>query len=340
MPLFDLPGSPGISVRKEVFGAFNPLKNTGGALKSAAFGGLSGAAMGGIVGGAPGMVAGAALGAAFGALTAAAKQLINTWNRLSDFSEKMADHFKFVNNGFARMDAAWERLRFRLKREWASTLQPFMKRVHEFATKFTQRWSRLGMRFFEALEPLLNVILDLLKSLEPLLYNFVKALTWVVEKIMKIADALYWTEEEIYEAMGTTEKDASTWQRVAAAEGEYFSKVGWGAVIGGAVGGPFGALIGAGAGAVKGGWDFFTSRGAFDYKTLLSIPAGGFITGFKHLLGETKPSSAETPEPEQLLQTVNIYVGEELEHHVDTLDEAVALIRNMQASRTLHMEYA
>lgn len=350
MPLFDLPGSPGGSVRKEILGAFSPMQSAGGTLKGALFGGLTGAAIGGMVGGVPGMAAGAALGAAFGGLIAATKKLIDRWSKLGKFSEKLTRHFSDIDAGFAQMHAAWERLRFRLKREWATTLRPFMRQLNEFARAFTERWSRLGMRFFKAIEPLLEVVLDLLKSLEPVLYKFIEALIWVIEKLVALADLLFVSSEEVYEWLGIKPEEASAGQRVTANLVDYGSNIAWGALMGGAVGNLPGALIGAGAGAVKGLYDFFT-RGAFDMQALMSAP-GGFIAGagsnVLNMLGMDRPFDAAVSmerqlaqsEEETLAQTINIYVGEEKRYDVATLDEAVSLVRNMQLQRTFRGEYA
>lgn len=159
-----------------------------------------GAAAGLWAGGPVGAAVGAGIGTALGTVTAAATRLAETMKRLEGVTRNLIEQYKAYSPAIARMRHQWRLLDRRLNRIWAETLAPTLKKLTDIGTEFKERWTKMKVEFFEAIEPHLTKILDFVNitmriTLE-VFGKLIKAITVVIDKLTWLGRKLGWFEEE------------------------------------------------------------------------------------------------------------------------------------------------
>lgn len=168
---------PGLPLAGEIWAARpKPLS----ALWSAKGGALPGAAAGLMVGGGPvGAAVGAAVGIALGAVAASAKRLNENMKLLEATTRRLIEQYKAYSPVIARLRNQWIVLERRLNRIWAQTIAPTLKRLTEIGTEFKERWTRIKVEVFQAIEPYLKRVLSILQKIS-------RASLWMFEKLTKV----------------------------------------------------------------------------------------------------------------------------------------------------------
>ena len=174
--------APGAELGRYTWQTIRPTESASSMLGGMGRGALTGAALG-IMGGPAGMLGGAALGAAIGGFTAIVKSMTQTWFGLTTASSNLLKRFQDIDPVAARLSAQWRILDERLERAWAKTLQPMMERLGTWSLKFKENWSDISIRFFQAIEPILDILIDLLISFEPIIRVLVDILVKILYAI-------------------------------------------------------------------------------------------------------------------------------------------------------------
>ena len=180
---------------------------------SALWGGTKGGAVGGAVagtavGGFPvGTAIGAAAGIALATVAASSGRLKERMDRLEETTRSLIEQYKAYSPAIARMRNQWMLLDRRLNRIWAETLAPLLKKLTDIGTEFRERWTRMKIDLFQAIEPLLKRVLDIFQKLGRatiwILEKFLKVIGAVIEGFTKLARFLHWLPEE--ETRGRTQ---------------------------------------------------------------------------------------------------------------------------------------
>lgn len=142
-----------------------------------------GAAAGLWSGGPAGAVVGAAIGTAVGVVTASAGRLRETMDRLERSTRSIIEQYKAYSPVIARLRQQWMLLDRRLNRIWAETLAPTLKKLTDIGTEFRERWTRMKVDLFQAIEPALKGILNMLQNLS-------RATLWTLEKFLKVINTV------------------------------------------------------------------------------------------------------------------------------------------------------
>lgn len=172
MALSDLPLAGAIwASRPKPLGAL-----WGGAKRGA----ITGAAIGLTAGGGPVTAAvGAAVGTALGTVAASASRLAENMDRLEGVTRRLVDQYKAYSPIISRLRQQWILLDRRLNRIWANTLAPTLRKLTEIGTEFRERWTRMKVSFFQAIEPSLKKILNVIQRVS-------RATLWMFEKLSKV----------------------------------------------------------------------------------------------------------------------------------------------------------
>jgi len=168
----------------------------GGAKKGAPMG----AAVGLSVGGPVGAAVGAAVGIALGTVAASAGRLRERMDRLEESTRNIIEQYKAYSPVIARLRNQWMVLDRRLNRIWAKTLAPLLKKLTDIGTEFRERWTRMKVDLFQAIEPLLKRVLNIFQKFGRItlhiLEKFIKAISTVIEGFTKLARFLHWLPGE------------------------------------------------------------------------------------------------------------------------------------------------
>jgi len=151
-----------------------------------------GAAAGLWAGGPVGAAVGAGVGTALGTVTAASQRLAASMNRLEESTRRHIEHYKLFSPVIARLRHQWRLLDRRLGRMWAETLAPTLKKLTDIGTEFRERWVRMKVEFFSAIEPHLLRFLDFFRT-------FGRITLFFTEKLMKVIGGLLTGLEKLLE---------------------------------------------------------------------------------------------------------------------------------------------
>lgn len=159
-----------------------------------------GAAVGYTAGGPIGAGVGAAVGTALGTITAASQRLVESMNRLETVTRRHIEQYRLYSPVIARMRHQWTLLDRRLNRIWAETLAPILKKLTDIGTEFKERWTKMKIEFFQAIEPHLLRFLDFFHKFGRITLFFtekiVKAIGWLLTALEALAKKLNWITEE------------------------------------------------------------------------------------------------------------------------------------------------
>lgn len=180
----DSPGNLGQSIWNENPKPFSAL------FKGVGQGGLAGAVTGGMLGGLPGAAAGAALGSLFGALTSSLKATTSQLDRLQQVMGPLLERYKEVNPIISQIKSQWDLLQRRIDTAWARTIAPVLKQLSTVEREFTERWNKMKMGFFEAIQPYLMATLRFLqvkmRVVMSVLEAFSKIMTTIIDQLTKV----------------------------------------------------------------------------------------------------------------------------------------------------------
>lgn len=171
MPLGDIPAAGEIWAARP-----KPLSALWGGAKAGA---PVGAAAGLWAGGPVGAAVGAAAGTALGVVAQSSRRLSVSMEHLERVTRSLVEQYKAYSPVIARLRHQWILLDRRLNRIWADTIAPTLKKLTEIGTEFRERWTRMKVDFFQAIEPALKRILDVFQKLG-------RATLWVFEKLLKV----------------------------------------------------------------------------------------------------------------------------------------------------------
>jgi len=146
-------------------------------------GGLPGALGGLAVGGPVGAAVGAGLGTTFSLISNAGTRLTENLNRLNSILQPLIEHYRVYSPIIARLSHQWELLRRNLDRSWAQTIAPLLKQLSDIQREFTERWNRMKIEFFQAVEPYLQQVLRFLQT-------GMRAGMWLWERLNRIVDMM------------------------------------------------------------------------------------------------------------------------------------------------------
>lgn len=167
-----------------------------------------GAAVGLWAGGPVGAAVGAGVGTALGTVSIAATRLAESMKRLEESTRNLIEQYKVYSPAIARMRHQWELLDRRLNRIWADTLAPTLKKLTDIGTEFKERWTKMKVEFFQAIEPYLKKSLDFFRTMGRITLEvtskLVKAIEFVIDRLTWLGRKLGWFEEE--EKRGPTRK--------------------------------------------------------------------------------------------------------------------------------------
>lgn len=155
-----------------------------GGLRGAGWGAATGAAVGGPWGAAIGAGVGANIGITLGMITAASQKLIESMKRLEGVTRNLIEHYKVFSPAIARMRHQWELLDRRLNRAWADTIAPTLKKLTDIGTEFKERWNRVKIDFFQAIEPYLSKMLDFFRKVGRITLWLTSKLLGIIEKLL------------------------------------------------------------------------------------------------------------------------------------------------------------
>lgn len=149
-----------------------------------------GAAAGLWAGGPVGAAVGAAVGVALGTVAQSARRVSESMERLERVTRSLIEQYKAYSPVIARLRHQWMLLDRRLNRIWAETLAPTLKKLTDIGTEFRERWTRMKVEVFQAVEPFLKTILDLVQKISRITLGvfekFIKAITTVIEGLAKM----------------------------------------------------------------------------------------------------------------------------------------------------------
>ena len=139
----------------------------------------TGAAAGAMAGGLPGAAVGAGLGATFGILENIMTKVNPQMKQLEQLTRKLVDQYKDYSPIISRLNHQWRLLDRNVSRMWAKTLAPLMKQFTAMGTDFRQRWEKMKVDIFQAIEPFLKTVLTVFG-------NTVKTVIAVFEFLSKV----------------------------------------------------------------------------------------------------------------------------------------------------------
>jgi len=168
--------------------------------KGAVWGGAAGLTAGGPWGAVAGAAAGAGIGVALGTLSVATRRLSETMARLEHRTRSIIEQYKAYSPVIARLRHQWMLLDRRLNRIWADTLAPTLKKLTDIGTEFRERWTRLKVDFFQAVEPYLRRLLSVFHTFGRITFGlfekFLKVIESVVNALTKVLRFLNLLPEE------------------------------------------------------------------------------------------------------------------------------------------------
>lgn len=159
-----------------------------------------GAAAGLWAGGPVGAAVGAGVGTALGTVTAASQRLAVSMNRLEESTRRHIEHYRLFSPVIARLRHQWRLLDRRLNRMWAETLAPTLKKLTDIGTEFRERWTRMKVEFFSAIEPHLLRFLDFFRK-------FGQVTLFLTERIMKVIGGLLTGLDKLAEKLAWITKE-------------------------------------------------------------------------------------------------------------------------------------
>ena len=163
-------------------------------------GALGGAAAGLWAGGPVGAAVGVAAGVALGTVATSAGRLRERMDLLERSTRNLIEQYKAYSPVIARLRHQWMLLDRRLNRIWAETLAPTLKKLTDIGTEFRERWTKMKVEFFQAIEPHLKNILTVLGKLSGatlwMLEKFLKVIEAVINGLTKVLRFLRWLPEE------------------------------------------------------------------------------------------------------------------------------------------------
>jgi len=174
-----------------------PLSTLWGGAKK---GGLWGAAVGATAGGPTSAAVGAAVGVALGTVAVSAQRLHERMQILEQTTRSVIEQYKRFDPVITRLRHQWQLLDRRLNRVWAQTLAPTLKKLTDIGTEFRERWERMKVEFFQAIEPHLLRLLDLIHKISRITLWLPGKLLGVINNIIdgltKLGRKLGWLDEE------------------------------------------------------------------------------------------------------------------------------------------------
>lgn len=143
-----------------------------------------GAAAGLWAGGPVGAAVGAGVGTALGTVTTAATRLAESMKRLEETTRSLIEQYKAYSPAIARMRHQWTLLDRRLNRIWAETIAPTLKKLTDIGTEFKERWTKMKVEFFQAIEPHLKGMLNFYRTMGRITLEVFGKLIRVVEAVI------------------------------------------------------------------------------------------------------------------------------------------------------------
>ncbi|KKL63530.1 hypothetical protein LCGC14_2174190, partial [marine sediment metagenome] len=148
-----------------------------------------------VTGGPVGAAVGAAVGIALGTVAESAKRLNERMQVLEQSTRKLIEQYKRFDPIIARLNHQWELLDRRLKRAWSQTIAPILSKLTDIGTEFREKWERMKIDFFQAIEPYLKRTLDIFQKLgRSSLWLFDKllgAITSIINGFTRLAKILH-----------------------------------------------------------------------------------------------------------------------------------------------------